>query len=42
MTILGATISAVTPAADSYIECCLLILLYGCESARLLALLRCL
>ncbi len=31
MVILAAGISAVHPGADSYIQCCLLILLYGCE-----------
>lgn len=31
MVILAAGIAAVHPGTDSYIQCCLLILLYGCE-----------
>lgn len=31
MVILAAGIAAVHPGADSYIQCCLLILLFGCE-----------
>jgi hypothetical protein len=34
MVILAAGIAAVHPGADSYIQCCLLILMYGCESMR--------